>query len=738
MSFMNPLLLLGVIGISLPILAHLLNKHKFKQTEWAAMQFLNRNVRVRSRQLRLKDILLLVLRCLAIILLMLALAQPVSHSSNGTWFSGERRAAVIIALDVSFSMDHGEMNNTRFQRAIKKIELIAGTVQLGDPVCLVLLGADQKVVIRNMAFDPERFNAILQSQQASPEPLELDNVPKRLKALAENMDAPQKEIYIISDMQTKVWEQRSSQFRDALKDLGEIATVVMVPINGTPDNLAVTDLDLVSGVLRKGTVARYQATVQNCGPSPVSNIRVQCQADGVQVDTKRIPLIQPGASETVSLFVPFHSAGVTKITAKIDDDLLAADNVRRVVAVVRERVSVLCVDGSDGDAGRIIVASLLARDAGVVDEDYVVKSIPWLSFPGQKIDDVDVIVLANVPEITKEQVQKLSRFVRDGNGLVWFGGDNIKVAKWAQKSGPQLLPAVINQVVDSRDSLGAGKPLDPSISDHFVTRPLKSLPEDLLNDTRFIKRLKVTPAAASVPILSLTENDSPILLEHTLGRGHVFMFTTSAEATWNNMALTPVFPMLMQQIVTYLAGREFEHARVVGDSISLSYTDQPDAVDAVFDSPSEHTITVPVREYRGHYVAMLKKAQEAGFYTVRVSIQAPGMPVAVNVDTRESDVSCISEVDLRTRLDGTGIIVAGTEADLLSAIETTRIGQSFWRYFMIAALVLLLIECLFADHLLSKRRSRKQKSDKQDRGKQETAEQESNLATGNMEVAQDV
>ena len=38
------------------------------------------------------------------------------------------------------------------------------------------------------------------------------------------------------------------------------------------------------------------------------------------------------------------------------------------------------------------------------------------------------------------------------------------------------------------------------------------------------------------------------------------MFTTSAETSWNNMALTPVFPMLMQQVVTYLAGREFEQA----------------------------------------------------------------------------------------------------------------------------------------------------------------------------------
>ena len=63
MSFLNPLLLLAGLGIALPILAHLLNRQKVKKTDWAAMQFLNRNVRVRSRQIRLRDLFLLILRC---------------------------------------------------------------------------------------------------------------------------------------------------------------------------------------------------------------------------------------------------------------------------------------------------------------------------------------------------------------------------------------------------------------------------------------------------------------------------------------------------------------------------------------------------------------------------------------------------------------------------------------------------------------------------------------------------
>ena len=62
MSFLNPLILLAGLGVALPILAHLLNQHKVQRTDWAAMQFLNRSVRVRSRQIRLRDLFLLCLR----------------------------------------------------------------------------------------------------------------------------------------------------------------------------------------------------------------------------------------------------------------------------------------------------------------------------------------------------------------------------------------------------------------------------------------------------------------------------------------------------------------------------------------------------------------------------------------------------------------------------------------------------------------------------------------------------
>ena len=702
MSFLNPLLLFAALGVALPILAHLLNRNKVKRTDWAAMQFLNRNLRIRSRQLRLKDFILLCVRCLAILLLVAALAKPFMKNADQVPAGvGENRAGVIIALDASYSMAHSDGTTTRFERAIERIATITENIHPGDPVSLVLLGAEQQVLARNVAFEPSQFDELLLAQQVSPESLDLDGVPETLKALAESMQAPQKEIYLVTDMQARDWDGQAEWLAAAFDDLAGSASTTVVPVLGGADNLAITGLELVSGVLRKDTVARYRATVRNFGSNPVANVQVKGLANGITVDTKTIPAIAPGASETVSLFAHFRNAGPVRISAEIesDSDSLAEDNVRRTVAIIRDKVSVLSVEGETDGSGSFIAAALRARGGQSGQENFSVQSVPWIDLPSQDLANFDVVVLQNVPDITPEQARAFESYVRSGHGLIWFGGEKVDAAAWNKRSaldGLPLLPAVIEEVVNTSDALGVGRPLDPTVPDHPVCRPLRSLPEDLLSETRLRKVLQVNPAAGSSTVLSLAGTAAPVLLEHSVGRGQVFMFTTSADSSWNNMAVTPVFPMVLQQMVTYLTAREFETPRLVGDSLSLSYVDQPDASEAVFDTPSGDTIAVPVLEHRNQFVAMLDHAPESGFYLARVSLQAPGVPVAVNADTAESDVRSLSPADALRRFEGTEIAVAQSVADLSDAVAESRGGRAFWFHLLLAVLGLLVIETLMA------------------------------------------
>lgn len=702
MTFMNPFMLLGAVGIGLPIIAHLLNRFQVQHTDWAAMQFLNRNVRVQSRQIKIKDILLMILRCLAVLFLIAAMSRPGTNSSNSFVTAvGERRAGVVIALDASFSMQHGEKGKTRFYQAVEKVRTIASKIVPGAPVTLVLLGAEHNVVLRNRAYNPESFRRVVDQLSATPEALDLDSIPRKLKELLNELEAPQKEVYVISDVQAQDWRQGADRLRHALLDLSKSASLFLIPINGEHENLAVTKFTLISGVLRKGTRARYSVTVRNFGSMPAQGIKVNGKLNGLTVDSKVIPLIAPGSAKTISLFIQFRDSGPARIAATISGDGLEIDNTRRTMAIIRNKISILCVEGTLKKEG-FIASALKAREGGVEEKDFTVKQISWSDLPAYDLDSYDVVVLADIPTITEDQTKRFDAFVRKGNGLIWFPGDKTKIASWNERSkqeGSPLLPAVIEKTVSAADALGVGRPLNPNIPEHEVSAPLLSLSEDLLSEARFLKRLLVTPHPACTVVLSLAGSGSPILLEHSLGRGKIFMFTSSADPTWNTMAITPIFPMLMQQMVTYLTAREFEKPRTVGSSLALSYVRQPDSDEAVFETPSNESITVPVHQQGNQYRALLGHAKEVGYYVARGNLGSVGMPIAVNVENRESDVTCLTPPEQATAFKDTGVQLIRSDDELRQAVEESRSIASVWRAFAIACIIIIVLESLLACRL---------------------------------------
>src|ERR1700687_3784584 len=78
-GFLNLIMLLGLAGLAIPPIIHLLNRRRFDVVDWGAMQFLQISETTR-RRLLLEQILLMLLRMGLIAVLVLALAAP--YASN--------------------------------------------------------------------------------------------------------------------------------------------------------------------------------------------------------------------------------------------------------------------------------------------------------------------------------------------------------------------------------------------------------------------------------------------------------------------------------------------------------------------------------------------------------------------------------------------------------------------------------------------------------------------------------
>lgn len=81
-SFLNSVFLIGLPLLSVPVIIHLLNRRRRQVVKWGAMRFLLEAAVRRRRIWRLSDLLLMLLRALAVAALVLALARPMLKS---TW-----------------------------------------------------------------------------------------------------------------------------------------------------------------------------------------------------------------------------------------------------------------------------------------------------------------------------------------------------------------------------------------------------------------------------------------------------------------------------------------------------------------------------------------------------------------------------------------------------------------------------------------------------------------------------
>ncbi|MHC4253608.1 MAG: BatA domain-containing protein, partial [Planctomycetota bacterium] len=612
-GFLNPWLLLGIAAVGVPVLIHLLNRYRFRETDWAMMRFLIPATRIRSRQIKVQDVLLLVLRCLAVFLVMLALARPTIRPEGPSWPLGETRAGAVIVLDASFSMHHAAGapgtarpgGRTRFERALEQVREIAATLKPGDPVTLVLVGSRVRVRLRNAPFDAERFGKELADLARSgplPERLNLDTLPGLLLPLVKELKAVRREVYLVTDAQASQWRSQPAEGRAALtgveeakehravsvgSEMRELARaahgVFLLPVGGVEaENLAVTRLELASGVLRRGAMARYAITVRNFGARPHDGATVVCQLDGTTVDERSLGFLAPGEAKTVSMFVPLNESGTVRVSAHLGSDPLELDNARYAVAEVRERVSVLCVDGDPSGepfegAADFVVAALSTGEFDPAEESLTVRSVPWLALPSESIADHDVVILVDVPDVPEAQVEALYDLVRGGGGLIVFVGDNTKPHTWNEKmrvGRESLLPADLVEVV--RDDVlepASGRrgltPLDPTFRQHPLCLALRSLPLDLVSETRFRRHMSVRAHPEAEAVLKLAGKGDPLLLEKRVGRGRVLLFTSTADRDWNNIVINPVFPILMQQAVAYLTRAQHERPLTVGQPIVL-------------------------------------------------------------------------------------------------------------------------------------------------------------------------
>ncbi|MHC4607409.1 MAG: BatA domain-containing protein, partial [Planctomycetota bacterium] len=542
MQLLNPLFLLGAAAVAAPIIIHLLNRQRFKRVEWAAMRFVLEAIKRTHRRLRLEELILLALRCLAILLLVLALARPyLSGSFLG--LAGEGDQYTIIALDGSYSMQSRVGHRTVFERAKEEAVGILDGLDRGDKLSIVLLTHAPHALQADPTVRFDEAKTELRALKPAHGGARLDQGLEVLERLVKAAPLRTVRLYVITDNQRRFWENLSKdsglERRQVLRRLGRKTQMFVIDVGEeVGPNLTIAKFRTASPVVTKSFPVRFQADVKNYGNEAITGAEIAFYIDDTLQQTVTLN-VRPGESQSISFEKRFDTTGPSAVRAELSADTLDLDNRRYLALNVEEGVRVLVVDprvhqglNSESLFLRFALNPQFLDGKNETSPVMITETTPQ-QIGSYDLDPFRVIFLTNVADIGQMAADRLKSYVENGGGLVLFLGDATAPGvynKFCYQNGEGFLPAALT-----------GRQGDPSRKkflrvlaediDHVVLRELESNECDLSN--LFVYQY-VTVREQDMPEDSIvlarysadageTLQGAPAVIERAVGKGRVVM-----------------------------------------------------------------------------------------------------------------------------------------------------------------------------------------------------------------------
>ncbi len=414
-------LIMGAVAVAVPVAVHLLTKPRPVRLPVSTLRFIRGAVQQRAARNRLRDWLVLLLRSVAVILIALALARPVSEAVAQFLTPSDQQAAVVrvVVLDVSQSMAAESGGIAAVERARLAAEPLLQS-RRGLMANLVLSAASSRPVFDRFSSNFTAMRQELATCQALPQTL---NVPAMLNTAAELLatSAPEaeRELVIVSDFQRTNW---SAANWDQIPAGVRIHLESVAP-ETPPENL---------GLLRVGTRGRASVGRDVTLEVEVGNFSRAARRVEVEVDfgssTYRLSgTCPPGVATTLSQSVAVREAGWQIGEARLVNaaDALAADNVRPLAIEVAAASSSVLV--SREPPGRRPSSSyFLERAIAPYGEQAAaarsvarVRRLDPRDFEADAVAATDLIVLCRPGKLSDDQIRLLAALLRRGRSVLY-------------------------------------------------------------------------------------------------------------------------------------------------------------------------------------------------------------------------------------------------------------------------------------------------------------------------------
>lgn len=695
-SLTTPLMLWGLGLLTLPIAAHLLNRHVRRRIIFPTIRLLRASAATQSRLFKLRRWILLALRCLAVALIAWAFARPVWTNAGEPRPSSGTSTGVVLLVDDSAStaQETGGVALFNSIRAAgqRTLDSLKSGVDVAD---IVVASAQSEAIFGRLSPNLPALRAKLDDLHPTAERADLSGAIALAGRLLAQHDGPRR-LVILTDLQSTNWMEITDQ-----NTIGQLlpreTRITFVRIDAsTPGNVGLS-------------------AVRSYPPAPIVNhpIQLAVQAGNfsdqeahvrleMTIDDKsagvQTPTLGPRELREVSFETTLGSAGAHRIAFSIAPDALRIDDRAFMIVDALEHMPVVLVaddDVNEPGSSSYFITRALAPHGDQTDQLEITK-LDSEQVTSAGLSGASAVFISDIGALRPSAAAALTEYARNGGGIVWFCGDGPvgqNLAALDLLGGPSgLLPFMPGT---RRDLAATGAALTISTG-AWKSRMLQAFDERsqvALSQITFRRVLMAGELRAEGRMLLSFSDGTPALASRIVGAGQFVLANFSPSLRGSDLGRYGAFVALMQSMVNDLQPqRDNRKALLVGEPCEFSPLDARSGSKIAVVGPDETQIAADSRDQNGKLVVNLPRPPAPGFYELQRDDQAISA-LAINLDPRESDLRRADEAALAHQLEAGGSTLEISELNQSGPIVRLR-GQPLWNWFIAAAMGALALELL--------------------------------------------
>jgi hypothetical protein len=693
-SFLGWTFLFGALAVAGPIVAHLLSKPRFRRVPFTMLRFLRRGQSHTYSRRRLRDVLILLLRCAIIVLIAVLFARPVLHVRS----EPPKRGRVIyhLALDDSMSMARRDGSYTLFERMTEKALDEIRQAPDDATFCIYALasGRSSQGLTKGEAF------AAVRKLKAVPAIARLNDFLSTLKQQTRT-DATRSDVLVLMSDFTPSVLQEFEQAREPV-DVDEVRCEPVTAEN-PPDNAAILSARIAGMV---GNSLNVDVTIGHYGPAD-RQCTLTAQAAGLGPLGQQEIALPPGVPKVVRLQMDLgpqyrrreQRCLPIELMLSSEDDL-AEDNTYRLAAwaPAGAQTTVLLVHQAD-ETFLFETAVQALADSGALEGLHLVK-VPQGRLTSRELDEADIAVFGCIPPTGSWRTNDLKAFVQKGGRLVFFTTDVQDAESIKALSREGLLAAQpekwISEIVypESRPRAEASLALDEQAG--------RSLCNYRLDRIALKGCWQCRPAAGAECLWQLNAGEG-LLYAMPCGRGLSILVNTSIDDSLGLLAKSAAWVAFCR----YLIGEDSQVQQFCFTCAERPVLRAP-ALDTD-EGPRRRRTVVPVENCDGSggqavlQGDLLAMPAPAGLGWMKTT-DDPVLYAGINLPAGETDLTAPGQEVIAAAMQRAFVTQARKPADAVLAAGSTPAARAFrqkpiWPIFAWAAILLLLLESTIANRL---------------------------------------